>query len=183
MSESKEITINSLHSAVLREVEGDTIQEVDRDLYARIAEFIGSLKKQEFDNVENKIKEALIDMAAELATMLVNLRLQKSLDRPDPANLLDEERYILDSQEERQERTDIILSAVLNGRSSLLDSVSEGHRTRLVTVRFLKDADEFMGADSRGYGPFRAEDLATIPHDNAQALISAEAAARVRLED
>ncbi len=183
MSESKEITITALHSIVLREVESETIQEVSHDLYSGIARFIGNLKKQEFDNVENKVKEELIGMATDLANMLVRLRLEKCLRELDFANLLDEEKYILDSQEERKERAEVILSAILNGRSKLLDSVSKDHKTRLVTVRFLADAGEFMGADAKRYGPFNAEDLATIPYDNAQALISTETVAKVRLED
>jgi len=183
MSESKEITINSLYSAVLREVENETVQEVDPALYDGIAEFIGKLKRQEFDNIENKIKEALVGMATELATMLGDMRLRKNLDNLDFTNLLDEEKYILDSEEERQERAGVILSAMLDGKSKLLESVSERHRTKSVTVRFLTDTDEFVGADFGKYGPFRAEDLATVPYDNARALISKQAAAKVRLED
>jgi len=183
MSEPKEVTINSLYSTVLREVESEAVQEVDPNLYGGIAEFIGNLKRQEFDNVENKIKEALINMATELTAVLVNVRLRKNLDDPDFANLLDEEKYILDSEEERQERAGAILSAMLDGKSQLLKSVSERHRTKSVTVRFLKDTDEFVGADFEKYGPFKTEDLATIPYDNAQALISKQVAAKVRLED
>ena len=183
MSESKEITINSLYSTVLREVENESVQEIDPTLYDSIAEFIGKLKKQEFDNVENKIKNALIDMATELTTLLVKIRLEKNRNNLDFTNLLDEEKYILDSEEERQERTEVILSAMLNGKSKLLDSVSEAHKTKLVTVRFLKETDEFVGADLEKYGPYKTEDLATIPYDNAQALLSKEIVTKVRLED
>ena len=183
MSESKEITINSLYSIVLREVENETVQEVDPGLYDNIAEFLGKIKRQEFDNVENKIKEALINMATEMTTLLVHLRLKKNLNNLDFANLLDEEKYILDSEEERQERTEVILSAMLNGKSKLLDSVSENHKTKSITVRFLKDTEQFIGADFAKYGPYKIEDLATIPYDNAQALISKEIVTKVRLED
>ncbi len=183
MSESKEITINSLYSIVVREVQSEAVQELDPGLYDSIAEFIGKLKRQEFDNVENKIKEALVGMATELTTLLVNIRLEKNINNLDPVNLLDEEKYILDSEEERQERTEVILSAMLNGKSKLLDSISENHKTRPITVRFLQDAEEFVGADFAKYGPYKTEDLATIPYDNAQALISKQAVVRVRLED
>lgn len=183
MSEPKEITINSLYSAVLREVESEAVQEVDPDLYDGIAEFVGGLKRQEFDDIEGKLKDALVGMATELATTLVRLRLEKNMSGPDFANLLDEEKYVLDSEEERQERAEVVLSAILNGRSRLLASVSAAHKTKSVTVRFLADADQFVGADFEKYGPYKAEDLATIPYDNAQALISKNAAARVRLGD
>ena len=182
MSESKEITITSLHTIVQREVLNDTLQEVSPDLFDEIAVFVGKLKKQEFDNVENKIKNVLVDMATELVTLLVKVRLEKS-HTGDFTNMLDEEKYVLDSQEERHERAEMILAAILGGKSQLLDSISKSHKTRRMTVRFLKDVDEFVGADLDKYGPFKTEDLATIPHDNAQALISQELATKIRLEN
>ena len=183
MSESQEITINSLYGIIQREIQNDAIQEIDHRLYGNIAEFLGKLKKQEFDNIENKIKNSLVEMATELVTLLVSIRLEKNSKNPDFTNLLDEEKYILDSQEERHERAEMILSAILNGKSQLLDSISESHKTKSVPVRFLKDTEEFVGVDLEKYGPFKTEDLATIPYDNAQALISKELATKIRLED
>ena len=54
MSESDEININSLHYTVLREVENDTILEIDPNFYRNLADFIGNLSKQKFDGVEDK---------------------------------------------------------------------------------------------------------------------------------
>ena len=78
------------------------------------------------------------------------------------SNLLDEEKYVLDSEEERLERTELVLSAMLNGKSKLLESISESHKTKSLTVRFLQDVDQFVGANLEKYGPFKSEDLATI---------------------
>ena len=183
MSESKEITINSLYFVVQREVENDAVQELDLDFFTNIAEFIGKLKKQEFDNIENKIKNTLVEMASELVTLLIKIRLEKNRDKLDFSNLLDEEKYILDSQEECQERAEVILSAMLHGKSKLLYSISQSHKTKAIAVRFLKDVDEFVGADLEKYGPFKIEDLATIPYDNAQALIIQQIVTKIRLEN
>ena len=183
MSESKEVTINSLYAIVQREVQSDTVQELDPDLFGNIAEFIGNLKKQEFDNIENKIKNTLVDLACELVDLLVKVRLEKNRNNSDFVNMLDVEKYILDSEEEYQDRTEMVLSAMLNGKSKLLDSISDSHKTKSAAVRFLKDVDEFVGADLEKYGPFKAEDLATIPYDNAQALILQKSAIKIRLDD
>ena len=40
-----------------------------------------------------------------------------------------------------------------------------------------------VGADLAKYGPFKAEDVATIPYENAQALISKNVATKIRWED
>ena len=184
MSEENEVNVNSLFSAVLREFENDSIQELEPDFYKTTSKFIGNLKKQEFDGVENKIKNSLITMASELMSLLLHIRLEKmSNSIIELENLLDEEKYILDAEEERIERSDMILSATINGRSKLLQSISYGHKTKKIVVRFLKDIDELVGADLQKYGPFKSEDIATIPYENAQALISKNMVTKVRWED
>jgi DNA replication initiation complex subunit (GINS family) len=39
------------------------------------------------------------------------------------------------------------------------------------TVRFLKNIPAIMGADMKSYGPFSAEDVASLPPQNAQILV------------
>ena len=185
MSESNEIDLNKLHHIVLRETENDSIQEISPDFYRNLSDFIGNLKKQEFDGVESKIKETIINTAIELTSLLINFRLEKifKLDTIDFKNLLDEEKFILDAKEEQKERTEIILSATINGKSKFLESISQNHKIKTVVVRFLQEVDEIIGADLQKYGPFKMEDIATIPYENAQALIARNIATKVRWED
>ena len=185
MSESNQIDINSLHHLVLRETENDTILEIDPSFYRNLSEFIGNLRKQEFDGVESKIKDTMIEMATELTSLLIQIRLDKITKSSDIqfGNLLDEEKFILDSHEEQSERIEMILSATINGKSKFLESLSQNHKTKKVVIRFLKEVDELVGADLEKYGPFKTEDIATIPYENAQALISKNIATKVRWED
>ena len=52
MSESNQIDINSLHNTVLRETENDSLLEIKPNFYRNLSDFIGNLRKQEFDGVE-----------------------------------------------------------------------------------------------------------------------------------
>ena len=106
MSEPNEIDINSLHAIVLRETESDSIQEMDPNFYRNLSDFIGNLKRQEFDGIESKIKQSLIDMASELTSLLLHNRLEKTIrsENIDFTNLLDEEKFILDAEEQKIER-------------------------------------------------------------------------------
>jgi len=185
MSEANEIDINSLHAIVLRETESDSIQEINPNFYRGLSDFIGNLKKQEFDGIESKIKQSLIDMASELTSLLLHTRLEKTIssDSFDFTNLLDEEKFILDAEEQKRERTEMILSATINGKSKFLESISQNHKTRTIVLRFLQEVDEIVGADLEKYGPFKPEDIATIPYENAQALITKKAATKIRWED
>ena len=185
MSESNKISINSLHHLVLRETENDSLLEIDSNYYRSLSDFIGNLKKQEFDGVENKIKDSMMDIAIELASLLLYIRLEKTTkpENIDTVYLLDEEKFILDSQEEQKERTEMILSATINGKSKFLESIAQSHKTKRIVVRFLDTVDEIVGADLQKYGPFKSEDIATIPYENAQALIAKNVATKVRWED
>ena len=185
MSETNQIDINSLHHTVLRETEDDSLLEIDPNFYRNLSDFIGNLRKQEFDGVESKIKDSLIEMATELTSLLINIRLDKisKSDDFEIGSLLDEEKFILDSQEEQRERTEMILSATINGKSKFLESLSQNHKTKRIAIRFLQEVDEIVGADLEKYGPFKTEDIATIPYENAQALIAKNIATKVRWED
>lgn len=185
MSETSEIDLNSLHSVVLKETESDTIEEINPAFYRNLSDFIGNLKRQEFDGIESKIKESLIDMTSELASLLLHIRLEKTIksEEIDFSNLLDEEKFILDAEEQKQERTEMIISATINGKSKFLESISQNHKTKTVVVRFIKEVDQIVGADLEKYGPFKPEDIATLPYENAQALITKKAATKIHWED
>lgn len=185
MSESNQIDINFLHHTVLRETENDSLLEIDPNFYRNLSDFIGNLRKQEFDGVENKIKDTLLEMVIELTSLLLHIRLDKIPKSEDLeiGYLLDEEKYILDSQEDQTERIEMILSATINGKSKFLESLAQNHKTKTVVIRFLKEVDEIVGADLEKYGPFKTEDIATIPYENAQALIAKNVAVKVHLED
>ena len=185
MSESDQIDIDSLHRTVLRETENDSLLEIKPNFYRSLSDFIGNLRKQEFDGVENKIKDTMIEMATELTSLLIHIRLEKisNSDDYEISYLLDEEKFILDSQEEQNERTEMILSATINGKSKFLELLAENHKIKKVVIRFLSEVDEIVGADLEKYGPFKVEDIATIPYENAQALIAKKIATKVRWED
>jgi len=185
MSESNQIDINSLHQTVLRETENDSILEINPNFYRNLSDFIGNLRKQEFDGIENKIKNTMIEMVTELTSLLIQIRLDKISKTSDLkiSHLLDEEKFILDSQEDQKERIEMIVSATINGKSKFLESLAQNHKTKKIVIRFLNEVDEIIGADLEKYGPFKTEDIATIPYENAQALIAKNIATKVHWED
>jgi len=123
MSSMTKIDANLLYNILKNEFENNTIQEVDSNLYKEISEFIGNLKNQEYDGVEAKIKNALVEMITEMTSLFLKIRLEKAvLDDSNKSSLLAEEKYILDSQKEMEERRETILSKILSGKSKLLES-------------------------------------------------------------
>ena len=172
------LTIEKLYGMVLRETETDSVLEIDGNVYRSISEYVGSLRRQVFDGVENEIRDSLAETVSQLAEMLLRMRLEKGAGQ-DQDNLLDEEKYILDADEEKRQRLDLVVSATSRGRTRLLEHVSTKHKSRRVTVRFTRDVDALTGSDYRPYGPFEAEDICLLPYDNARALIARGSAVRI----
>ena len=123
MSSLTKIDANLLYTILKNEFEDNSIQKIDSNFYQKTSEFIGNLKNQEYDGIEAKIKNAMVEMVTEMASLFLKIRLEKAiLDGSNKPHLLAEEKYILDSQKEMEERKETILSRILNGKSKLLES-------------------------------------------------------------
>ena len=81
------------------------------------------MKNDQYDGIEEKINQAMISMITDTTSTLLKLRLEKAvLENSNQSNLLDEEKYILDSRVEMVERRETILSGILNGKPHNLDA-------------------------------------------------------------
>ena len=123
MSQQNEININYLHRLALQELESDTIQETNSELYNSISKLLKNMKDKKHDGIEEKLNQVMIDMITETTSTLLKLRLEKAtLGNTDTSVLLDEEKYILDSKAEMAERMETILSGILKGEPHNLDT-------------------------------------------------------------
>ena len=105
------------------------IQELDPNFYESLSKYIGDLKNEEYEDVEDKIKNSLLSMVTNIASLLLKLRLEKAISTgSNQSTLLDEEKYILDSQKEMEERKGIILSGILSGKTKLLESTTKNQK-------------------------------------------------------
>ena len=129
MSQPNPINISFLHTFILRESENESIQELDPNFYESLSKYIGDLKNEEREGVEDKIKNSLLSMVTNIASLLLKLRLEKAISTgSNQSTLLDEEKYILDSQKEMEERKVIILSGILSGKTKLLESTTKNQK-------------------------------------------------------
>ena len=183
MSTDVSLDLKNLHVAVLREFQTEDIQELNTDFFRNLSRYIGNLKNEEYDGIEKITKNQIITMATSLTELIINRRLEKISPNLTYTTMTDEEKFIVDSNNEMNERKDLIISGIINGKTKFLEITSTKHKTKPVTVRFVKEFDEIVGVDLEKYGPFKPEDIATIPNENAQALISNGVALKVRIEE
>jgi len=185
MSSIESLDLKNLHIIVMQEFQTDSPQELGTDFFRNLSNLIGKLKNEEYDGIEKKTKNQIISTATSLTELLINKRLEKiSMSSKTSYTILtDEEKFVIDSNNEMNERKNMIISGIINGKSKFLEITSTKHKIKPVTVRFVKEFDEIVGVDLEKYGPFKPEDIATIPNENAQSLISNGIVLKVRIEE
>ena len=185
MSSNELPDLNLLYTLVMKEIQNNEIQQLNPDFYRMLSQFLGNLKIEEYDGTEKKTKDSLVNLFASLTNALIISRLEKIHTDKNfkRENLLDEEKFIIDSNEETNDRKDLIIHSIINGKSKLVESISHDYKIKPIIIRFLKETDEILCIDSEKYGPFKVEDIATLPNEDAQQLISNKIATKIRIEE
>lgn len=75
------------------------------------------------------------------------------------------------------------IDELAQGRLAFEKAPSKPAEVKLDIVRFLSDFPAIVGVDLRTYGPFKAEDIATLPAENASALVSQGVVKQVRYSE
>jgi len=182
-----EVSLNLLGRLIEEEMAEKALKSIPSDLYRSVALYLKNARNSnQFDeslaaHLRLKEKEIMLN----LTLNLLKLRLAKAKGSKGlgEANLLPEERYILEAEGLVERRLNKIENALRNGQTSLLAGIEEKQSKKLVTLRFLKVFDALMGVDLKRYGPFKPEDVAAIPLENAKPLIEQGVAVEILLDD
>ncbi|MFZ0894574.1 MAG: hypothetical protein WAZ77_08745 [Candidatus Nitrosopolaris sp.] len=175
------------------------MQSVPFNTYPKIATALENLQVYGCDGIEARIRDTLVELISTAIRFLLEIRHIKMLDQQskiassassfsaastptttttttsaaaiDYSKLTEEEKYILDAEKESERRRNDILLAITKGRPKVLESISKRVRSKYIVIRFLEPMEQFMGVDMKRYGPFRREDVAVLPFENARSLI------------
>jgi DNA replication factor GINS len=113
-----------------------------------------------------KEKEVVSRLLRELRETRVRKLLALARDREplNDANLtVEEQRFLKDVNKSLQ---------TFNQPMKAETEASDSEETpELCVVRFLQDIPEIVGTDLRIYGPYKKEDLGSLPNQNAKALV------------
>jgi len=177
---------DELYEAWKKEKENVEIQKLPRNFYAKLTDYVKKIKeesrmldekttkakllKREFENVNN--------MAKELFQLRYKKLREKSLARETVP------REVLTEEEEKFHGEILLLSEayhsflkdVLQGR---LSRVEKEEKPKKVLVRFVQEIPAIVGSDMKTYGPFKPEDIATLPSENARVLVKQGVAVEV----
>jgi len=177
---------NELYEAWKKEKENLEIQRLPGDFYARLAEYMKKIREESRMLDEKTTKARLMRLElSNVKTMIreiVQLRREKVLRKTmagkivPKENLTDEEERLRRGILPLAETYQVFLKDLLRGQ---LSTVEKGEKPKQILVRFLQPVPAIIGSDMKPYGPFKAEDMATLPTENARILINQGAAVEV----
>jgi DNA replication factor GINS len=113
---------------------------------------------------------------------LIQLRREKALRKATTGGIVakealtQEEEKLLGEVSSSIESYQTLLKDILNGR---LPRMEAEEKPKTMILRFLKEIPAIVGADMKTYGPFKPEDIASLPVENAKVLIKQGVAVEV----
>lgn len=169
---------NEIHAAWLCEIENATLGSLPSDFYVRIADYLQKIKEENRMLDKKTVKANLLEHEMQnvkcMLRELVALRYRKLLKSINekqkvPSDLLTaEETKIFTEFLSFVEAHQRFVEGLLQGQVSAA-STAKAHKR--VSLRFVKEFPAVIGADMKTYGPFTAEDVASVPAENAKILV------------
>ena len=135
------------------------------------------LENEKTDKISYQIKNNLLDLFIKSVTLLFIYRCKKTFninkikETFDYSNLTDEEKYVFYGNREREHRINIVLNMLFEGKPKTLEKIVSSINQNYVILRFLGSLEQFVGVNMNKYGPFKKDDVAILPFENARSII------------
>jgi DNA replication factor GINS len=179
---------DELYAAWKRELENVELEKLSSDFYSKIADYLRRLKEEGRMLDKRTVKARLLkDEMRNVKRMvheLIQTRYRKLVkkaaegERISPSFLTMEEKKIYAGVLPVAEAYHSLAENILRGSTQKIN-VEQEHKNAV--LRFLKKVPEIIGADMNTYGPFRIEDVASLPLDNSKILVKQGLAERVEV--
>jgi DNA replication factor GINS len=163
------------------EKEQAELQPLNRDFFQDLSRYVNSLR-EELQSLDEKTwkSELITEEQKRIKTLLIDLivtRFQKMLDAVRDEHeltsnqLTTEEEYSYNALQLTWKHMQTVVDDILRGRPPKIASDISMKKPKRLLVRFLQAIPAIVGPDMKTYGPFKKEDVAYLPAENAEVLI------------
>ncbi len=180
---------DELFDAWREEKHNPELQKLPSNFYDRLAKYIKRIREEKRMLDEKTIRGKLLQREEEnvgrLTEELVRTRYKKisnsvySGGSPLSSSMTQEEmslfKKILDSYDSYHDLT----KSLLQGQ---IPKETKSRTKGLKVVRFIREMPQLIGSDLETYGPFRQDEIATLPDENARNLIKQGIAAEIETQ-
>ncbi len=178
-----------LYEAWKKEKEDSKLQPLDKRFFVELSVYIKDLK-DEIEMLDGKTLLAHLALEKQknlekIVTDLIQTRYNKIStalfnDEQVPSNYLtSEEDIFCTSISLTMGEIKSITRKILRGQIPYIKGFKRTEGSKVLVVRFLKDMPAIVGSNMKIYGSFKAEDVASLPTENAESLIKRGVAVKV----
>jgi DNA replication factor GINS len=182
-------SLNEIFRYIEIELKSRNLQKIPKETYRNIANYIKetrNLADEKELNIITHLVRCERTLLVNMGKRLLQIRLDKiseSIDKEvNGMNLTAEEKYLIEPSSLSEKRFEKLSSALINGQTAVLSNVSDFISSKYIMVRFTDSLSSMIGVDFAKYGPFKKEDVAVIPLDNAKPLIKQGIVQELNLE-
>jgi DNA replication factor GINS len=179
---------SQLYDIWKKELESSELTKLPADFYVEITEYMKKLK-EESRMLDRRTAKAIILKKETLNTKrmikeIVRARYRKIVCKATKGEDLSreiltvEEGLIFGKIPPMAETISNFTSEILQGH---LPDFGVNLKRKRIALRMLKDMPAIIGADMKPYGPFKAEDVASLPLENAKIFIKQNLAEKVEI--
>ncbi len=171
-----------------------TLQKLSSNFYSEVARLLNDSKTKSATTGQDRTQAAIskkeFNILQRLSTEIVETRMEKIVEAA-----LSRRNVAFEGLSKEEAEFAKQMAIHVGDHYRFIDDVARGElvseerfptkeaETRLEVVRFLSDFPAIVGVDLRTYGPFKVEDVASIPVENASALISQGVVKQVRYSE
>jgi len=180
---------DQLYEAWKKEKLTEQLQTLPPNFYSELSKYAKRLKEDQRMLDEKSLKAKLlrseIERARKLLSQLVDLRFNKiaqttiKKDSIPPNSLSREEEQAYKNSIEIVKLRETLIKNLFEGKEAEAALKPKEDKLERILVRFTREMPAIVGTDMKSYGPFKAEDIATLPLQNAEALLRQGVAIRI----
>ncbi len=169
----------------------DDLQTLKPDFFIDLTNFVERFNRNEKtldkNSLEGKLLNNEIKRAKKIISNLLDIRFRKILKAIienksiSHESFTKEEKMIYDKIMDNYQFFSDLKKNILMGKTINEKNYEKDLDESRTFIRFLRDVPNIIGIDMKKYGPFKKEDVASLPVSNAELLISRKAAIKVEI--
>lgn len=179
------ITYNDIYEALRKEKYSEQLQKLDKKFILEVSEYLKDKKdisekkedvfsdtntktKKQLENAVSIFKELILRRKKKLLNLAFIAR-ETGISKRDFENMIDFERQMFDKIIKGMETADEDIASLINDKD-------KEKKQKNVLVSFNQDVEEFLGLDGEMSGPFEKGQIANLPEEIVNILVSSKKA-------
>jgi DNA replication factor GINS len=179
---------NDLYEIWKRELESSELEKLPPDFYSRVTDYLRKLREEsrmlDKKTVKARLLKSEMRNVKRMLRELIRTRYKKLIRK-----MAKGEKVSLDVLTVEEQKIYTGASPLAEAYQSFVENLLRGNVLKMgvwrehkrVVLRFLRDVPAIIGTDIKTYGPFKVEDVASLPAENAKVLIKQGLAEKIEV--